>query len=204
MQTNKEFVQSRAKPIVNEGLRQYMLKVYNYMTGGLCITALAAFLVINTSLIKVFFNINQMGQVVGMSGFGWLFFFAPLIMVFAFGWVIARGTAAQVQGAFWIFSALMGLALSPIMVIYTGASITRIFLITAATFGAMSIYGYSTRRDLTAIGSFMIMGVWGLIIASIVNFFMQSPGLYYAISFLAVVAFTVLTAYDTQKIRQIY
>ena len=105
---------------------------------------------------------------------------------------------------FWGFSAVMGLSLTPTLLAYTGASVARIFLITAAMFGSMSIYGYTTKKDLTSMGSFMIMGVWGIVIASIVNIFLASPGLSYAISILAVIAFTALTAYDTQKIRQIY
>lgn len=189
---------------VDLGLREYMMRVYNYMCGGLCMTALVAYLIANTSLITIFFNVAPTGQVMGMSGFGWLALFAPFIMVFAFGWVLARGSLAQVQGVFWGFSAIMGASLAPIVLSYTGASITRIFLITAAMFGGMSIYGYTTKKDLTAMGSFMIMGVWGIIIASIVNIFLKSPGLYYAISFLSVIAFTALTAYDTQKIREIY
>lgn len=189
---------------VDLGLREYMMRVYNYMCGGLCMTALVAYLIANTSLITVFFNVAPTGQVMGMSGFGWLALFAPFIMVFAFGWVLARGSLAQVQGVFWGFSAIMGASLAPIVLSYTGASVTRIFLITAAMFGGMSIYGYTTKKDLTAMGSFMIMGVWGIIIASIVNIFLKSPGLYYAISFLSVIAFTALTAYDTQKIREIY
>lgn len=189
---------------VDLGLREYMMRVYNYMCGGLCMTALVAYLIANTSLITIFFNVAPTGQVMGMSGFGWLALFAPFIMVFAFGWVLARGSLAQVQGVFWGFSAIMGASLAPIVLSYTGASVTRIFLITAAMFGGMSIYGYTTKKDLTAMGSFMIMGVWGIIIASIVNIFLKSPGLYYAISFLSVIAFTALTAYDTQKIREIY
>ena len=189
---------------VDLGLREYMMRVYNYMCGGLCMTALVAYLIANTSLITVFFNVAPTGQVMGMSGFGWLALFAPFIMVFAFGWVLARGSLAQVQGVFWGFSAIMGASLAPIVLSYTGASVTRIFLIMAAMFGGMSIYGYTTKKDLTAMGSFMIMGVWGIIIASIVNIFLKSPGLYYAISFLSVIAFTALTAYDTQKIREIY
>ena len=98
----------------------------------------------------------------------------------------------------------MGISLTPVLVAYTGASVARIFLITAAMFGSMSIYGYTTKKDLSSIGSFVIMGVWGLIIASLVNIFFKSPGLSYAISVLTVLAFTVLTAYDTQKIRQMY
>lgn len=201
---NKDFANASTGTMVDAGLRQHMIKVYNYMSGGLCITALVAYLVANTSLINMFFNVAPNGQVMGMSGLGWLSLFAPFIMIFAFGWVIARGTASQVQGVFWGFAALMGAALAPVLMIYTGASITRIFLISAAMFGAMSIYGYTTQKDLTSMGSFMIMGVWGIIIASIVNIFLKSPGLYYAISFLAVIAFTALTAYDTQKIRQMY
>ena len=181
-----------------------MMRVYNFMSGGLCVTALVAYLIANTSLIRLFFNVNAVGQVMGMSALGWLALFAPFVMVFAFGWVLMKGTAAQVQGVFWGFAAIMGASLAPIILMYTGASVTRIFLITAAMFGGMSIYGYVTKRDLTAVGSFMIMGVWGIIIASIVNLFLKSPGLYYAISFLSVIAFTVLTAYDTQKIRQLY
>lgn len=201
---NKTFTRSEAVSNIDQGLRQYMMRVYNFMSGGLCVTALVAYLIANTSLIRLFFNVNAVGQVMGMSALGWLALFAPFVMVFAFGWVLMKGTAAQVQGVFWGFAAIMGASLAPIILMYTGASVTRIFLITAAMFGGMSIYGYVTKRDLTAVGSFMIMGVWGIIIASIVNLFLKSPGLYYAISFLSVIAFTVLTAYDTQKIRQLY
>lgn len=199
-----ENVKTKATTVIDEGLRQHMMRVYNYMAGGLVATALAAFAVLNTPLIGLFFSIGPAGQVVGLSALGWLALFAPLIMIFAFGWVISRGTPKQAQAAFWAFSALMGISLAPVLIAYTGASITRIFLITAAMFGAMSIYGYTTKKDLTSMGSFLIMGVWGLIIASIVNIFMASPGLYYAISFIAVIVFTGLTAYDTQKIREMY
>ena len=201
---NKTFARSEAVSNIDQGLRQYMMRVYNFMSGGLCVTALVAYLIANTSLIRLFFNVNAVGQVMGMSALGWLALFAPFVMVFAFGWVLMKGTAAPVQGVFWGFAAIMGASLAPIILMYTGASVTRIFLITAAMFGGMSIYGYVTKRDLTAVGSFMIMGVWGIIIASIVNLFLKSPGLYYAISFLSVIAFTVLTAYDTQKILQLY
>ena len=122
-------------------------------------------------------------------------------MIFAFGWVLSRGTLAQVQGVYWGYAAVMGAARAPVFIAYTGTSITRIFLITAAMFGGMSLYGYTTRKDLTSMGSFMTMGLWGIIIAMIVNIFLKSPGLYYALSILSVVVFT---AYDTQKIRAIY
>ncbi len=195
-------VKTQAKTYVDEGLRQYMLKVYNYMSGGLCLTALAAYIVANTSLIRLFFNITPQG--VSMSGLGWLFLFAPLIMVFAFGWVVQRGSLQQVQTMFWAFSAVMGISLTPILLVYTGASVARVFLITAAMFGGMSIYGYTTKKDLSSMGSFLMMGVWGLIIASVVNLFFQSPGMSYAISVIGVLVFTGLAAYDTQAVRQIY
>lgn len=195
-------VKTQAKTYVDEGLRQYMLKVYNYMSGGLCLTALAAYIVANTSLIRLFFNITPQG--VSMSGLGWLFLFAPLIMVFAFGWVVQRGSLQQVQTMFWAFSAVMGISLTPILLVYTGASVARVFLITAAMFGGMSLYGYTTKKDLSSMGSFLMMGVWGLIIASVVNLFFQSPGMSYAISVIGVLVFTGLAAYDTQAVRQIY
>lgn len=183
---------------IDEGLRSYMLKVYNYMAGGLVLTALAAWATLNTPLFNLFFTKT------GLSFFGWVIFLAPLLMVFLFNWVVMRGSLAQVQSVFWIFSALMGMSLSPIMLIYTASSMTRVFLITAGTFGAMSIYGYTTKRDLTGLGSFMIMGLWGVIIASIVNIFLKSPAMYYALSYISVAIFVGLTAYDTQKIRAIY
>lgn len=201
---NKNIAAAGTESVVDAGLRQYMIKVYNYMSGGLCITALVAYLIANTSIRTAFYNYNPAGQLIGMSGLGWLALIAPFIMIFAFGWVISRGSLRQVQGTFWAFAAVMGASLAPILWVYTGASVTRIFLITAAMFGGMSIYGYTTKKDLSAMGSFMIMGVWGIIIASIVNLFLKSPGLYYAISFITVIAFTGLTAFDTQRIRAMY
>ena len=198
-----ETTKTKTQAMVDEGLKDYMLKVYNFMAGGLAVTALAAYVCLNTSLINLFFSVNSYGQA-SMSALGWIILFAPLVMVFAFSWVLHRGTTQQIQLVFWAFSAVMGLSLTPTLLAYTGASVARIFLITAAMFGSMSLYGYTTKKDLTSMGSFMIMGVWGIVIASIVNIFLKSPGLSYAISILAVIAFTALTAYDTQKIRQIY
>lgn len=184
---------------IDEGLRSYLISVYNYMASGLVVTALAAFLVANSSLINLMFSAQG-----GMSGLGWLFLFAPLIVVFGFSWVLTRGTLGQVRGVFFLYSALMGISLAPVVLAYTGASMARVFLITAATFGVMSLYGYTTKRDLTSWGSFLRMGLWGVIIAVVVNFFMQSAALDYALSFVIVALFVGLTAYDTQKIRQIY
>ena len=198
-----ETAKTQTGTVIDTDLRDYMLKVYNFMAGGLAVTALAAYICLNTPLLRLFFSVSPSGQI-SMSVISWLLLFAPFAMIFAFGWVLNRGSLQQVQGVFWGFSALMGISLTPVLVAYTGASVARIFLITAAMFGSMSIYGYTTKKDLSSIGSFVIMGVWGLIIASLVNIFFKSPGLSYAISILTVLAFTVLTAYDTQKIRQMY
>jgi len=183
---------------IDEGLRSYMLKVYNYMAGGLVLTALCAWATLNTPLFNLFFSKT------GLTVFGWIVFLAPLLMVFLFNWVVTRGTSAQTQAVFWGFAALMGASLAPVMLIYTASSMTRVFLITAGTFGAMSLYGYTTKRDLTSMGSFMIMGLWGVIIASIVNIFLKSPTMYYVLSYISVAIFVGLTAYDTQAIRNMY
>lgn len=195
----RNYTSAVEKNEVDEGLRSYLISVYNYMSSGLVVTALAAFLVANSSLINLMFSAQG-----GMSGLGWLFLLAPLIVIFGFNWVLTRGTIGQVRGVFFLYSALMGVSLAPIVLVYTGASMARVFLITAATFGAMSLYGYTTKRDLTSWGSFLRMGLWGVIIAAVVNFFMQSASLDYALSFVVVGLFVGLTAYDTQKIRQIY
>lgn len=200
----KEVPQSTAIEVIDEGLRQYMIKVFNYMGLGLCLTALAAYLVANTPLIAMMYNINQAQQSISLSGFGYLIVFAPLIMIFAFQAVITRGSVFATQAMFWAFSAVMGMSLSNMLMVYTYDSIARVFLISAATFGTMSLIGYTTKKDLTSIGSFLRMGLWGLIIASIVNIFMHSTGMFYALSYLAVAIFTGLTAYDVQNIKNMY
>ena len=197
---NQTFAQ--AKTIVDEGLRSYMLKVYNFMAGGLAVTGLAAWIVANTSLRDIFFNITPQG--IDLSGFGWLALLAPLVMVFAFGWVVNSGTSKQVQLLFWSYAAVMGIGLTPVFWIYTGSSLVRVFLITAGTFGALSIYGYTTKRDLSGMGSCLYMGLFGLIIATIVNIFLKSSGLDWALSFIGVAIFSGLTAFDSQKIRLLY
>ena len=196
---NEKVVAYNKTEAIDEGLRNYMLKIYNYMAGGLAVTGLVAYWISQTpAVLKLFFTPT------GYSALGWLALFAPLILAFAFGWVASRGTLKQTQAMFWGFSALMAVSLTPIFLIYTGASIARVFLITAASFGGLSIYGYTTKKDLTAWGRFLMMGVIGLIIASIVNIFMKSSGLYFALSYLTVFIFAGLTAYDTQKLRSLY
>ena len=200
----RKIAQKSAVETIDEGLRQYMVSVFNYMGAGLCLTALTAWIVANTPVIGWFFNVDMAAGTVSVSALGWIVTFAPLIMIFAFNSVIQNRSLSAAQGMFWAFSAVMGASLANIFLLYTAESMTRVFLITAATFGGMSLLGYTTKKDLTSIGSFLIMGVWGILIASIVNIFMKSEGLYYAISYIAVIVFTGLTAYDVQHIKNMY
>lgn len=194
----------KAIETVDEGLRQYMIKIFNYMGLGLCITAFAAWLVANTPLLGIMYNIDMTTHTADLSVIGWLVLLAPLIMVFGFNAMMTRASSSKLRLMFFAFSFLMGMSCSNILLAYSGESITRVFLITAATFGGMGLYGYTTKRDLTGIGSFMYMGLWGIIIASIVNIFMQSTGLYYAVSYISVAVFVGLTAYDMQKLKALY
>jgi FtsH-binding integral membrane protein len=147
---------------------------------------------------------NPFGQLIFNSGFKWLVMLAPLGIVMYLSFGIAKMSASKAQSTFWVFAALMGASLASIFIVYTQMSIARVFFITAGTFGAMSIYGYTTKRDLTKLGSFLMMGLFGIIIASIVNIFMKSSMMYFVISILGVLIFVGLTAYDTQKIKNMY
>ncbi len=179
---------------VDEGLRKYMLRVYNYMGSGLALTGIVAYVVAHTGLYQVLYG----------SGIGFIVMFAPLGIVFFMGAKIKTMKPSTAQTLFWVFSVLMGASLSYVFLTYTATSIVRVFFITAATFGAMSLYGYTTKRSLARWGSFLFMGLIGVIIAMVVNIFMQSEFLYYAISVIGVLVFTGLTAYDTQRIKQTY
>ena len=198
---------AQATSTVDAGLRDYMLRVYNFMAGGLGITGLVAYMLFQSTTV-----IDASGQLyltnLGMTLFQgpmmWIIALAPLGIVMYMSFGIRSMSASRAQTMFWVFSFLMGMSMSTIFLQYTGASIARVFFITASTFGAMSIYGYTTKRDLTGFGSFLFMGLIGIIIASIVNIFMQSPALYFAISILGVLIFVGLTAYDTQKIKNMY
>lgn len=189
---------------VDAGLRKYLLQVYNLMTSALVLTGLVAYLAGSS---EAFYNLmlttNMNGQA-GMSGLAYVVMFAPLGVVFYLSARIHALSASKAQTWFWAYSVLMGLSLWFITQAYTGESIARVFFITAITFGSMSIYGYSTKRDLTAFGSFLMMGVLGIFIASIVNMFMESTALHYAISYIGIFIFIGLTAYDTQKLKSIY
>ncbi len=200
---SKDFAATRADGIaVDQGLRSYMLKVYNYMTTGLLMTAFVGYLIVNTSLINLFYT--QEGNMYTLNVLGWIAIISPLLLVFAINPVIASGRMKAAFGVFMLFSALMGVSLANVLLAYTGMSVARIFLITAIMFAAMSLYGYTTKKDLTGMGSFLFMGLIGIIIAMVVNWFLKSPALYYGISIIGVFIFVGLTAYDTQKIRQMY
>ena len=198
----------QATPAIDEGLRSYMLQVYNYMASGLALTGLVAYILFQATAV-----ISPTGELIGLTSLGaslytgpmkWVVMLAPLGVVIYMSFGIKGMSASRAQTMFWVFAFLMGLSLSTIFLQYTGASIARVFFITASTFGAMSIYGYTTKRDLTGMGSFLYMGLIGIIIASVVNIFMQSPAIYFAVSVLGVLIFVGLTAYDTQKIKNMY
>ena len=205
-----DYQQSRAQATsaIDAGLREYMLKVYNYMASGLALTGLVAYMLFQATAVT-----GPTGDIVGLTNLGvslytgpmmWIVALAPLGVVMYMSFGIRNMSASRAQTMFWVFAFLMGLSLSTIFLTYTQASIARVFFITATTFGAMSIYGYTTKRDLTAMGSFLFMGLIGIIIASIVNIFMQSSMMYFVISVLGVLIFVGLTAYDTQKIKNMY
>ena len=183
------------RAVIDEGLRAYMLRVYNYMASALALTGVVAYAVANT---EVLFN-----AIFG-TGLVWVVILAPLGLVFFLSARVNKMSVTAAQTTFWVFAALMGMSLASIFVIYTQESIARVFFITAGTFGAMSLYGYTTKKDLTGWGSFLMMGLIGIIIASIVNIFLASSAMHFAISVIGVLVFVGLTAYDTQKIKESY
>ena len=186
---------------IDEGLRTHMSKVYGTMSVGMLLTAGAAWAIgTNPSLMAIFRDPVTLSPNI----LGWVVTFAPLIMVFAFGAMINRLSAAGAQLFFYTFAAVMGISLSWIFAVYTGVSIVQTFLITSIAFAGLSLYGYTTKKDLSGWGTFLMMGVIGLVVAMIVNIFLQSPAVIFAISALGVLIFAGLTAYDTQAIKQEY
>ena len=181
MEFNKQNIQSKVRTaethVIDEGLRTYMLKVYNFMASGIFLTGIIALLSFKLSVVTdasgSITGFTNLGNALFFSGLKWVVMLAPLGIVFYMSFGIKNMSAAKAQTVFWVFAALMGLSLSWILLVYTGASVARVFFITSATFGAMSIYGYTTKRDLTKLGSFLMMGLIGIIIASIVNIFMK-------------------------------
>jgi len=184
---------------IDQGLRSYMLKVYNYMGIGLVVTGLVAYF---TSQWAV--SSEQNFALLYQGPLHWVIMLSPLAFVLVLSFGINKLSAGTAQLLFWAFAAVMGLSLSSIFLVYTGTSIAKVFFITAATFGATSLYGYTTKRDLTSVGNFAFMGLIGIVIASLVNIFLQSSALDWAISFIGVGVFVVLTAWDTQKIKESY
>ena len=193
-----------AAAAVDVGLRDYMLRVYNYMASGLALTGIVAYLASTTPAILNLMYAPVPGGGIQATGLAWIVMLSPLAFIFALSFGINKMKASTMQPVFWAFSAVMGLSLAHIFLLYTGASIARVFFITAGTFAAMSLYGYTTKRDLTGWGSFLFMGLIGIIIASVVNIFVGSSALQFAISVIGVLIFVGLTAYDTQKIKMEY
>lgn len=179
---------------VDVGLREFMLRVYNYMAGGLALTGIVAYAAAASGFYQ---------QIAGSLLF-WIVLLAPLGLVMLLSFRIQSMSLGAAQATFWGYAALMGLSLAGIFLIYTGASIARVFFITAATFAAMSLYGYTTRSDLSRFGSFLFMGLIGVIIAGLVNMFVMSSALQFAISIVGVIVFVGLTAWDTQAIKEMY
>lgn len=210
--------------VLDQGLRAYMLHIYNYMVLGLAITGLAALGVYMLSItgdasaaakvmrggaevsaqIRAGLYLTPVGYALFVSPLKWAVILAPLAMVFVLSFGIDRMRPAAAQILFWIFAALIGISLGSIFMIYTHTSITRVFFITAASFGALSLYGYTTQRDLSGMGSFLIMGLFGVIIASLVNLWLGSSMLQFIVSVVGVLVFAGLTAWDTQRLKNEY
>jgi uncharacterized protein len=196
--------QTAAAGVIDAGLRAYMLRVYNYMLTGLVLTGATAWLTASTSFGELFYRINPNTGAVGMTMLGLVVLFAPLALVLFMSFRIDRMSVGTAQAVFWAYAGLVGISLAPILLVYTGASVAEVFFITAATFGAMSLWGYTTRSDLSGFGSFLFMGLIGIVIASVVNIFVHSSMMQWIISVAGVLIFTGLTAYDTQAIKESY
>ena len=189
---------------IDVGLREYMLRIYNYMASGLALTGIIAYASAHTPAILNLLYATSPEGFLQPTMLAWIAMISPLGFVLALSFGINRMSPTMAQAVFWGFSAVMGLSLAHIFLSYTGTSIARIFFITSGTFAGMSLYGYTTKRDLTGLGSFMFMGLIGIIIASIVNMFLQSTMMHFVISVIGVLVFVGLTAYDTQKIKNLY
>jgi FtsH-binding integral membrane protein len=184
---------------VDEGLRAYMLRVYNYMAGGVALTGLVAYFTAQAAMSN-----PAIAQAMYGTPLKYVIMFAPLAFVFYLSFRVYKMSPAAAQIAFWLFAGVMGLSLASIFLVFTGQSITQVFFVTAGAFAGLSLFGYTTKKDLSGWGSFLIMGVIGLILAAIVNLFLQSSALMFAVSVLGVVIFAGLTAYDTQRIKDEY
>jgi FtsH-binding integral membrane protein len=184
---------------VDEGLRAYMLRVYNYMAIGVALTGVAAY-----ATYQMVLSNPGLQQTLFSGPLYFVLLFVPLGLVFFLSFRIQHLQPATAQGLFFFYAAVLGVSLTPIFIVYTGASIARVFFISAASFGALSFYGYTTQRNLSAFGSFLIMGLFGIILASLVNIFLASSALQFVISVVGVLVFAGLTAWDTQQIKEMY
>ncbi|MCS0504855.1 Bax inhibitor-1/YccA family protein [Ancylobacter mangrovi] len=203
---------TRTQAEIDQGLRAYMLRVYNYMTLGLAITGAAALGIYMLAVSDVPTTValapnvylTQFGAALFLSPLRWVVILAPLAAVFFLSFRVDRMSVGAAQVVFWLYAALVGISLSSILLVYTHESVVRVFFITAAAFGALSLYGYTTTRSLSAMGSFLMMGLFGIIIAMVVNIFLASSMLQFVISVAGVLIFSGLTAYDTQRIKEMY
>ena len=203
----RSYTKSVDQAVIDEGLRAYMLKVYNYMTTGLVLTGFIAYFFGKASVeayLPQGVVLTPLGNTLFNSGLAWVIMLAPLGFVFYLSARINKMSSSAAQITFWIFASVMGLSMASIFIQFTGESIARVFFITAGTFGAMSLYGYTTKRDLTKLGGSLFMGLIGVIIASVVNIFFQSGLMAFVISVIGVLVFVGLTAYDTQNIKNMY
>jgi FtsH-binding integral membrane protein len=198
---------------IDEGLRAYMLRVYNYMALGLAITGAAAFGIYILSVttdpaaaVATYGSVRltAFGAFLFTSAFRWVVILAPLAFVLVLSFGIQRLSVGAAQALFWLYAALVGVSFAVLLMVYSGQSIARVFFITAASFGALSLWGYTTKRDLSGFGSFLLMGLIGIIIASLVNIFLASTMMQFVISVVGVLVFAGLTAYDTQRIKEMY
>jgi hypothetical protein len=192
---------------LDAGLRKYMLGVYNYMASGLLLSGIVALLVASSPAISELFYqrvVTPRGVATAPTLLGMIAMFSPLAIILVMTFGVNKLSKTAAQGIYWVFTALMGISLANIFLVYTGASVSRVFFITAGTFAAMSIVGYTTQRDLTKMGSFLMMGLIGIILASVVNIFIGSSALQFAVSVIGVVIFVGLIAFDTQRIKTDY
>lgn len=205
---------ARSQAAIDQGLRSYMLSVYNYMALGLAITGAAALGIYMLSVttdpslaagrVAGGIMLTQFGYTLFVSPLKWVVMLAPLAAVFFLSFRIERMSVSAAQLTFWLYAGLVGVSLATIFLVYTHESIVRVFFITAASFGALSLYGYTTQKDLSGMGSFLMMGLFGIIIASLVNIFLGSTMLQFIVSVVGVLVFAGLTAYDTQRIKEMY
>jgi FtsH-binding integral membrane protein len=196
-----------ATDTIDTGLRAHMLRVYNYMVGALALTGVVAYVVANTPpLLNALYHevVTANGVALQPTILGWVVMLAPLAMVFLLSFRIMQMSQQAAQATFWAYAAMVGASLASILIVYTGASVAMTFFVTAATFGTMSLWGYTTKRDLTGFGHFLFMGLIGILLASLANFFFRSPAINFVVSILGVLIFTGLTAWDTQKIKNTY